>query len=91
MTTPTPTPVPPSKAKSWWALGGSLLAALIPLALQVSSVLPPPYPAIIGGVIALLTALGVYQAPYKPDNTALVPTTPAPPPYAGGASPWPQP
>lgn len=59
----TPTP---SRAKTWTALIGGLLAVAIPLVLQVSAHLPQPWPAVIGGAVALLTALGVYHAPYSP-------------------------
>jgi hypothetical protein len=85
-----PEPVKPSKAKSLVALLGSLLAVAIPLLVQVSGYLPPPWPAVIGGVIALLTWLGVYEAPYKPKDTVLVSTDdvavvhPAPPPPPSG-------
>jgi hypothetical protein len=51
--------------KSWVALIGSILSAAVPLLLQVSAALPPPWPAVVGGVMALLTALGVYHAPYQ--------------------------
>jgi predicted anti-sigma-YlaC factor YlaD len=68
--------------KSWVALGGSLLTFIVPWVVQVSVALPPPWPAVIGGVVAVLTALGVYRAPYAP----------APPkqsPSAQSATAWP--
>lgn len=71
----TPTPPAPSKSKSWVALVGSLLAFAIPLLTQFSGFLPPPWPALIGGVIALLTMLGVYHAPYAPKGTVMVPAS----------------
>lgn len=58
------TPTPPSKAKTYVALIGSLLTVAIPLILEVSTALPAQWQGVIGGVIAILTGLGVYQAPY---------------------------
>lgn len=75
------TPVTPSKAKTWVGLAGSLLAMVVPLALEVSDSLPAPWPVVIGAVVAVLTALGVYRAPYTPSGTVVVPdaaVTPAP-------------
>ena len=86
MTAPAPTP---SKAKAYVALLGSVLTVVGPLLLNVSTHLPEPWPAIIGGVIGLLTVLGVYQAPYRPAGTVLVPAPPATPPAdTGYANPW---
>lgn len=73
----------PSKLKTWTALAGSVLAVVIPLLVSVEDMLPAPWPAVIGAVIAALTALGVYKAPYVPTGTVLVPeaqvkSTPAP-------------
>ena len=51
--------------KSWVALVGSLLAFIVPWIVQVSASAPQPWPALIGAIVALLTAFGVYQAPYK--------------------------
>lgn len=55
----------PSKAKTWIALLGSLLSVAVPLIVSASAHLPEPWPAVIGGVVAVLTALGVYHAPYQ--------------------------
>ena len=65
--------------KSWVALLGSLLTFIIPALVSASTSWPAPWPAVIGAVVALLTAFGVYQAPYKP-----VPQKDAPP-----NTPWP--
>ena len=85
MTTPITT-VEPSKAKTWIAVVGGLLTVVVPLIVSVSTYLPEPWPAVIGAVVALLTAFGVYKAPYKPGGTTVVPTaeleqvaTPMPP------------
>jgi hypothetical protein len=85
--------IPPSTAKSWVALVGSALAVAVPLVLSVATYLPEPWPAVVGAVIALLTAAGVYKAPYKPADTVIAPTTsvdpPAPPPISDGyENPW---
>ncbi|AXH46868.1 holin [Mycobacterium phage Aminay] len=65
--------VVPSKLKTWVGLAGSALAFIVPLVLSVQDYLPPQWAAAIGAVITLLTALGVYKAPYKPENTSIVP------------------
>lgn len=52
--------------KAWTGLVGSLLAFLVPWVVQQSAGLPGPWPALIGAVVALLTAAGVYRAPYAP-------------------------
>lgn len=74
----TPEPVVPTKWKAIVALVGALLTAIVPLVVQVSTSLPEPWPALIGGLVALATMFGVYKAPYKPAGTELVPvgTTP---------------
>ena len=91
----TPTPVVPSKAKTWVAVAGGLLAAGVPLVLSLIQYLPPQWAAVITAVIAMLTALGVYQAPYTPPGTTLVPDSQVPPispkpPTADGGyqNPW---
>lgn len=52
--------------KSWTALAGSLLTFIIPTLVSVSTSWPEPWPAVIGAVVAILTAVGVYHAPYRP-------------------------
>lgn len=77
--------------KSWTAFIGSLLTLIIPILLQFSPNFPPPWPAVIGAVIAVLTAFGVYHAPYQPVNRNGT-VTPLNPPTVGGpssGSPWP--
>lgn len=75
MTTPTITTIEPSKSKTWVAVVGTVLTALIPYVLQAAEYVPDPWPLVIGGVIAVLTALGVYKAPYKPEGTSVVPNS----------------
>ena len=78
--------------KSWTAFLGSLLTLLIPLLLQFSPMFPPPWPAVIGAVIAVLTAVGVYHAPYQPVGRNSATVTPLNLPPVGGPSgnsPWP--
>ena len=67
----------PSKAKTWVGLIGSLLTFVVPFVLSMETYLPPQWTAVIGVVLAVLTALGVYHAPYKPQGTVLAPDTPA--------------
>lgn len=61
----------PSKAKTWVALFGSALSFVVPFVLQSVDALPAPWPAVIGVVLFVLSALGVYKAPYKPAGTTL--------------------
>lgn len=76
MTTPTPTitTLEPSKAKTWVAAVGGALTIVVPIVLSVSTNLPEPWPAVISAVVAVLTAVGVYKAPYRPEGTTTVPT-----------------
>lgn len=85
MTTPITT-VEPAKTKTWVAAVGGALTVLIPMVLSVSDSLPQPWPAVIAAMVAVLTAVGVYKAPYTPGGTTVVPTaeleqvaTPVPP------------
>lgn len=69
--------VVPTKWKAVAALVGGILGALAPIIAQLAGVLPAPWGAIltgIGGVIALVTGKVVYETPYAPPNTTLVPT-----------------
>lgn len=95
MTTPDISDIVPLKYKAWVGLFGSLLTLVVPAALDATSTLDQPWPTVIGLVVALLTTLGIYKAPYKPTGTTLAidPRTPvidlpaveevlAPPPVA---------
>lgn len=68
--------------KSWVALIGSLLTFIVPWIVQASAGLPAPWPAVIGAAVAVLTALGVYRAPYAPvppkETNTTTPSTPWP-------------
>lgn len=75
MTTPDLSSLVPSKWKTIVGLVGTGLSFLVPLILEVSSDLPDPWPAVIGVVLWLLTALGIYHAPYKPVGTVLAPAS----------------
>lgn len=83
MTTPDLSSIIPSKAKAWVGLLGSVLSFVVPLVLSVQDYLPAPWPAVIGGALAVLTALGIYRAPYKPEGTVLAPAPTASPEWAG--------
>lgn len=76
MTNPTPsiTTLEPSKSKTWIAAIGGALTVIVPIVLSVSTNLPEPWPAVISAVVAVLTAIGVYRAPYRPEGTTVVPT-----------------
>lgn len=75
MTAPQITTIKPSKSKTWIAAVGGALTVIVPLVLSVATYLPDPWPAVIGAVIAVLTATGVYNAPYSPGGTSVVSTT----------------
>jgi hypothetical protein len=77
VTTPDFSTIIPSKWKTWVGLIGSLLSFAVPLILSVEQYLPAPWPAVIGAVLAVLTALGIYKAPYVPQEAVLAPDTPA--------------
>lgn len=68
--------------KTWVGLLGSFLTFIIPWVLQESDHLPQPWPYVIAAVVAVLTAVGIYHAPYQPVSKV------ADPPAHGG-SPWP--
>ena len=68
--------------KAWVGLLGSFLTFLIPWVVQESDHLPYPWPIVIGAVVALLTAFGVYHAPYQP--------APSKGQQAAGNTPWPK-
>jgi hypothetical protein len=85
------TAIVPRKWKPWIGLVGSLLTFIV----------PEPWPVVIAGVIAGLTWLGIYKAPYVPTGAVLVPesavtpetprTWPTTPPATGPyQSPWPR-
>lgn len=65
MTSPAPG-TPQTAMKAVVGLIGAVLSFVVPFVLQVSAVLPAPWPAVIGGVVALLTATGVYRTPNRP-------------------------
>lgn len=97
-TTPAITTIEPSKSKTWIAAIGGALTVVVPIVLSVSTNLPEPWPAVISAIVAVLTAVGVYKAPYKPQGTTTVPTAelkqvavPLPPIKASAALPLPNP
>lgn len=61
----------PSKAKTWVGLVGSVVSFVLPFALESADLLPTPWPAVLGALAAVLTALGIYKAPYRPRGTVL--------------------
>jgi hypothetical protein len=67
----------PLRWKTWIALAGSVLSFVVPLVVSVQDYLPAPWPAVIGTGIAVLTALGVYHAPYVKPEARIAPDTPA--------------
>lgn len=73
MSTPDLSSIIPSKWKTYVGLIGSALSFIVPLVISVEDYLPEPWPAVIGGALAVLTALGIYHAPYVPAGTVLAP------------------
>lgn len=49
--------------KAWVGFAGAVLAFLLPYIARVAAEFPQPWPAVVGGIIAVLTGLGVYKAP----------------------------
>lgn len=80
MTTPDLSFIIPTKYKTYVGLIGAGLSFLVPFVLEATEGLPAPWPAVIGAVLWILTALGVYKAPYKPTGTVLVPEETVKPP-----------
>ena len=68
--------VVPHKWKPIIGLLGSLLAVVIPAVVAAETSLPPVWTVVIGAGVALLTALGIYKAPYQPEGTIIAPATP---------------
>lgn len=50
-------------AKTWVSLIGTILTVVVPSLLSVAESLPTPWPAVVAGIMAVLTALGVYKVP----------------------------
>jgi hypothetical protein len=79
-------------AKTWTSLIGTVLTLIVPWALQVSQTLPAPWPAVVAGIMAILTAMGVYKVPNAPrpnaNQTYSEPTYSAPV-SSGYNFPWP--
>lgn len=67
----------PSKWKTWVGLVGAVVTFAVPLIVSVQDYLPAPWPALIGGVLSLLTALGIYKVPYLKPEARIAPDTPA--------------
>jgi hypothetical protein len=70
--------------KAWTGLIGSLLTFIVPWVVQTSAGFPQPWPALVGAVVALMTAFGVYNAPYQPVSNAGVPQS------GPSDNPWPK-
>lgn len=68
--------------KAWVGLFGSLLTFIIPWVVQLTAGLPSPWPELIAAAVALLTAVGIYHAPYQPVSRVNPPASPS-------GSPWP--
>ena len=83
--------VVPLRYKTIVGLIGSVLSFAVPLIVSVEQYLPSPWPAVIGAVLSLLTALGIYKVPYAPAGTVLVPqsvASQAPPAPGEFQNPW---
>lgn len=66
--TPMTTPAPTTAHKAVVASIGGVLVTIVPILEAVGDFLPQPWPAIITGLIALLTVLGVYKVENKPKS-----------------------
>lgn len=65
------TAIVPHRWKTIIGLVGSLLTFAVPFIISAEQYLPPGWTAVIGAVLALLTAFGIYKAPYSPQGTTL--------------------
>lgn len=63
----------PLKYKAIVGTVGAVLSFAVPYIVEVQNILPSPWPVIIGIVFAILSGLGIIQAPYKPTGSVLVP------------------
>lgn len=63
------------KLKAYVALLGGILTVAIPTVIDFAVYLPPQWQAVVGAVVALLTALGVYAAPNRPKGAVIAPAT----------------
>jgi hypothetical protein len=96
MTTPNLSNLVPLKWKTWVATVSGVLTLLVPYVLEASNYLDSPWPLVVGAVIAVLGALGVYKAPYVAPGQVLAPNTPAvqsaaqkaPPVEGSYTNPW---
>lgn len=59
------TPAPTTAHKTIVATIGGILITIVPILESVGDFLPQPWPAIITGLIALLTVVGVYKVPNR--------------------------
>lgn len=77
MTTPSVdiTAIVPKKWKTVIGLVGSLLTFVVPFILSAEQYLPPAWTTAIGIALAVLTAFGIYKAPYVPKDATLAPDT----------------
>lgn len=67
----------PAKWKPYIGLVGSVASFAVPYLIKAEEWLPSPWPVVIAAVIAGLTFLGIYKAPYVPPGAVLAPNTPA--------------
>lgn len=68
--------------KAWTGLIGSVLTFVVPWVVSNAADFGEPWPAVVGVVVALLTALGIYNAPYEPAPGSAKSV-------GGNATPWP--
>ena len=84
----------PTYYKTIVALIGSVLTVVVPWLVQVSATLPPPWPALVSAIMALLTAFGVYKVPNRLTqdqvNAAVAKGTVDVSAIPPAATPWPQ-
>jgi hypothetical protein len=95
--TPAPTPVPSTGGDSigpsgWVAIAGVIGQVILWVLPHSISVLPPQWAAAVSGLLALLTALGIYKAPnQKASDVVPAPAPPPPPPPSPAPPPAPPP
>jgi hypothetical protein len=85
--TPAPTGTSTIGPSGWIGIAGVVGQAILWLLPQTISVLPPQWAAAVSGLLALLTALGIYTAPNQKESDV----APAPAAQASAPAPAPQP
>jgi hypothetical protein len=75
----------------WVAIGGIVANGVLYALQQNLALLPPTWAGVVTGLIAVLTMVGVYQAPNHVLPAPPPPAAPPPAPASEPVHPWPEP